>query len=69
MIGVRGPVPHRRIGVVASFDFDRDRELWRWVPEDVPLFIARTGRAPMEDNFEFVRALNDPAMLTEPAQS
>ncbi len=29
------------IGVVAPFDFALDRELWRWVPEDVSLYLTR----------------------------
>lgn len=29
------------IGVVAPFDFALDRELWRWVPEDISLYLTR----------------------------
>jgi maleate isomerase len=29
------------VGVVAPFDFALDRELWRWVPEDVSLYLTR----------------------------
>ncbi|WP_214364332.1 Asp/Glu racemase [Pseudonocardia sp. H11422] len=29
------------IGVVAPFDFALDRELWRWAPEDVSLYLTR----------------------------
>lgn len=32
---------HQGIGVVAPFDFALDRELWRWVPEDVSLYLTR----------------------------
>lgn len=32
---------HEGIGVVAPFDFALDRELWRWVPEDVSLYLTR----------------------------
>jgi maleate isomerase len=31
----------RGIGVVAPFDFALDRELWRWVPDDVSLYLTR----------------------------
>ncbi|WP_020665982.1 maleate cis-trans isomerase family protein [Amycolatopsis nigrescens] len=64
-----GPTPQTGVGVVASFDFDRDRELWRWAPEDISLFMARTGPAPMTGNLEMVRALNDPGVLAEPART
>ncbi|WP_338051749.1 Asp/Glu racemase [Pseudonocardia acidicola] len=29
------------IGVIAPFDFALDRELWRWAPEDVSLYLTR----------------------------
>ena len=29
------------IGVVAPFDFALDRELWRWAPDDVSLYLTR----------------------------
>jgi maleate isomerase len=29
------------VGVVAPFDFALDRELWRWAPEDVSLYLTR----------------------------
>lgn len=32
------------IGIVAPFDLALDRELWRWTPEDVSLYLTRTGR-------------------------
>lgn len=31
----------RGVGVVAPFDFALDRELWRWVPENVSLYLTR----------------------------
>jgi maleate isomerase len=31
----------RGIGVVAPFDFALDRELWRWVPDNVSLYMTR----------------------------
>ncbi|WP_051342924.1 maleate cis-trans isomerase family protein [Pseudonocardia spinosispora] len=31
----------RGIGVVAPFDFALDRELWRWVPDNVSLYLTR----------------------------
>lgn len=32
------------IGVVAPFDLALDRELWRWTPEPVSLYLTRTPR-------------------------
>jgi maleate isomerase len=58
-----GPPPQRTVGIVASFDFDRDRELWRWVPDDVTLFICRTDRAPSLEGLELVSGLNRPEVL------
>ncbi|NEU35177.1 decarboxylase, partial [bacterium LRH843] len=34
-----GPKPQLGVGVVAPFDFALDRELWRWVPDDVSLHL------------------------------
>lgn len=31
----------RGIGVVAPFDFALDRELWRWIPDNVSLYLTR----------------------------
>lgn len=30
-------------GVIVPYDFARDREIWRWVPENVSLLLTRTG--------------------------
>jgi maleate isomerase len=37
-----GPGPQAGIGVVCPFDMALDRELWRWMPEDVSLYFTRT---------------------------
>lgn len=63
-----GPGRQTPVGVVASFDFTRDRELWRWVPPDVSLYVSRTDSVPLDDSFELVSRLNDPAMLTRPTR-
>jgi maleate isomerase len=36
-----GPAPLLGIGVVTPFDFALDRELWRWAPDDVSLYLTR----------------------------
>lgn len=56
------------IGVVASFDFDQDRELWQWVPGDVTLFIARTDPVGDDDPVDLVSALNEPHRLDRPTR-
>ncbi|MEU5157922.1 decarboxylase, partial [Glycomyces sp. NPDC021274] len=43
-----GPQPQLGVGVVAPFDFALDRELWRWVPDDVSLHLTRTPFVPVE---------------------
>jgi maleate isomerase len=40
-VGFTEPSHQQGIGVVAPFDFALDRELWRWVPEDVSLYMTR----------------------------
>jgi maleate isomerase len=35
------PEHQHGIGVIAPFDFALDRELWRWVPDDVSLYLTR----------------------------
>jgi maleate isomerase len=40
-VGLAEPARQQGIGVVAPFDFALDRELWRWVPEDVSLYLTR----------------------------
>ncbi|NGN69456.1 decarboxylase [Streptomyces sp. A7024] len=37
-----GPPDQHGVGVVAPYDFALDRELWRWVPDDVSLHLTRT---------------------------
>jgi maleate isomerase len=40
-VGLTEPDRQQGIGVVAPFDFALDRELWRWAPEDVSLYLTR----------------------------
>jgi len=68
MMPVSGPAPQTAVGVVASFDFTRDRELWRWAPDDVSLYVARTDPVPMHDSLEMVSGLNDPGLLSRPTR-
>ena len=40
-VGLAEPTHQQGIGVVAPFDFALDRELWRWVPDHVSLYMTR----------------------------
>ncbi|MEV0699194.1 Asp/Glu racemase [Saccharopolyspora sp. NPDC050389] len=66
--GFAGPPPQVGVGIVASFDFDRDRELWRWVPDEVSLFIARTDPVSFTDNLDLVSTLNQPGCVERPTR-
>jgi maleate isomerase len=60
---VPGPSRQRGIGVVAPFDLALDRELWRWVPDDVSLFLTRTPHIEAPVSIEFAEAVSDAADL------
>ena len=47
------------IGVVVPHDMALDRELWRWVPEDVSLYLTRTPRDPRPVTVETVAAISE----------
>ena len=47
------------IGVVAPFDLALDRELWRWTPEPVSLYITRTPHVEVPVSVEMAHALGD----------
>jgi maleate isomerase len=47
------------IGVVAPFDFALDRELWRWAPDDVSLYLTRLPFVPVPVTIEMASALSD----------
>jgi maleate isomerase len=52
------PVPPG-IGVVAPFDLALDRELWRWTPPPVSLYVTRTARVDGDVNLDQAHALAD----------
>ncbi|MEC4015203.1 maleate cis-trans isomerase family protein [Streptomyces sp. H27-D2] len=54
-----GPLPQRGVGVVAPFDFALDRELWRWVPDDVSLHLTRTPFVPVEVSLDLARLISE----------
>ncbi|MCK5755789.1 MAG: Asp/Glu racemase [Mycobacterium sp.] len=48
------------IGVVVPYDFALDRELWRWLPNDVSLHFTRLPYAPMPATMEMAVHISDP---------
>ncbi|MFY9921518.1 MAG: Asp/Glu racemase [Mycobacterium sp.] len=59
------PLEQSGIGVVAPFDFALDRELWRWMPDDVSLHITRMAYAPMPATLEMAVHVSDPALVAK----
>ncbi|MFF2654063.1 aspartate/glutamate racemase family protein [Streptomyces sp. NPDC058045] len=60
-----GPQPQRGVGIVAPFDFALDRELWRWVPEGVSLYLTRTPYVPVEVSLDLARVVSEHETLGE----
>jgi maleate isomerase len=59
------PLEQSGIGVVTPFDFALDRELWRWIPDDVSLHITRMAYAPMAATLEMAVHISDPALVAK----
>ncbi|MBB1246875.1 aspartate/glutamate racemase family protein, partial [Streptomyces durbertensis] len=64
-----GPAPQRGVGIVAPFDFALDRELWRWVPDDVSLHLTRTPFVPVEVSLDLARLVSEHETLREAVQA
>ncbi|MCV7369232.1 Asp/Glu racemase [Mycolicibacterium duvalii] len=56
------PLQQAGIGVVVPYDFALDRELWRWLPNDVSLHVTRMPYAPMPATMEMAVHISDPEM-------
>ncbi|MCJ8504735.1 Asp/Glu/hydantoin racemase [Kocuria flava] len=63
-----GPHPDRVIGVVNPYDMALDRELWRWMPDNVSLAVARTPHHPMVVDEIMASALGDDAEIRSTAR-
>ncbi|MEU1024848.1 decarboxylase [Streptomyces sp. NPDC005904] len=63
--GGRYPCPQRGVGVVAPFDFALDRELWRWVPDEVSLHLTRTPYVPVEVSLDLARLVSEHETLAD----
>ncbi|MGW1345474.1 maleate cis-trans isomerase family protein [Kribbella sp. NPDC002412] len=61
------PLLQTGIGVVAPYDFALDRELWRWVPDDVTLHLTRTPYAPLAATLEMAVHISDPELIARAA--
>jgi maleate isomerase len=57
------PLHQTGIGVVAPYDFALDRELWRWVPDDVSLHVTRMPYAPLGPSMEMALHISDPTLV------
>jgi maleate isomerase len=53
------PPPQRGIGMIVPLDFGLDRELWRWVPEEVSLHVTRLPIASHRIDVPTAKALAD----------
>jgi maleate isomerase len=62
-MGHSPPLHQTGIGVVAPYDFALDRELWRWVPDDVSLHITRMPYAPLAATMEMALHISDPTLV------
>jgi maleate isomerase len=60
---VFGPQPQRGVGVIAPFDLAQDRELWRWTPENVSLYVTRTGFVPVPMTVDMAEMISDEATV------
>src|SRR5437660_1287143 len=49
----------RGVGVVAPFDFALDRELWRWVPDNVSLYLTRMPYFPTPVTISMANSLSE----------
>jgi maleate isomerase len=57
------PLHQTGIAVVAPHDMALDRELWRWVPDDVSLHITRMPYVPLAVGTELAVHISDPALV------
>jgi maleate isomerase len=57
------PLEQAGIGVVVTYDFALDRELWRWVPDDISLHLTRMPYVPLAATLEMAIHVSDPALV------
>lgn len=66
---VAGPPAQTGIGMVCPFDMALDRELWRWMPEDVSLFFTRTPFLDEPVSLELAEDVSDDADILAAAKN
>lgn len=54
-----GPLAQRGIGIIAPFDLALERELWRWVPAEVSLHLARTPYEPVPVSLDMAHLVSN----------
>lgn len=59
------PVIGPGIGIVVPHDMALDRELWRWAPDDVSLFLTRTRRSTRKVTAEMVAAISESGLVAD----
>jgi maleate isomerase len=64
-MGHSPPLQQAGIGVVTPFDFALDRELWRWVPDDITLHVTRMPYAPLHATLEMAVHISEPALVAQ----
>lgn len=59
--GFAGPMLLKQhgIGMIAPFDFAMDRELWRWAPDNVSLYLTRLPYVPVPMTVQMASAISD----------
>ncbi len=55
--------PRLGIGVIVPADMALDRELWRWTPPDISLYVTRLPATPPAVTLETVSLMGDPTLV------
>jgi maleate isomerase len=61
------PLLQTGIGIVAPYDFALDRELWRWVPDDISLYLTRMPYVPLAATVEMAIHISEPPLVARSA--
>jgi maleate isomerase len=62
---VQGPVRQYGVGVVAPYDFALDRELWRWTPENVSLYVTRIPSVAEPVTVDMATMISEPDVVSQ----
>ena len=70
LVGRSGTTPDefptaQGIGVVAPYDFGLDREIWRWTPDEVSLYVTRTPRLLAPVTIEMAERVSETSMVAD----